>query len=266
MVKHRKNNITIDLEDSTLGQLKGKRDQVIAATKTLELAAQNASWAIKDFHAEFAGVIGKLQHLSDAQIEALKELSMDALPEKGAFLGRENTLLAKQRANDEELTPTGRKKRKREYDPFMPKKPMTVFLAFSTQQRAVIRAQREKEGLPPLVNVDMANEVARLWSLLPDEAKEPFKIKYQEKLAEYHLKKEQYLASKNPANAELVAAAAVANPAPAELVAAAAVAEAEEFADAVEEVEEEKKVKKVKKEKKEKKEKKPKKDNKPKKE
>lgn len=233
MVK-RKNNLSVDLEDSQLGQLKGKRDQVIAATKTLELAAQNASWAITDFHAEFATIIGKLRNLTDEQIEALKELSLDALPEKGAFLGANNSLLGG-RADEEELTPTGRKKRKRQVDPLMPKKPMTVFLAFSTQQRAVIRAEREKQGLPPLINVDMANEVARLWGLLPEEAKEPYKIKYQEMLAEYHLKKERYLARKNPS---LLAVAAAAN-----------AVEEEEFADAVEE---EQRVKKVKKEKAEK--------------
>lgn len=237
MVKARKNNLNIDLEDSTLGQLKGKRDQVIAATKTLELAAQNASWAIKDFHAEFAAIIGKQQNLSDAEIEALKELNLDSLPEAGAFLAGETP---KHRSDD--TTPTGRKKRKRDVDPNMPKKPMTVFLAFSTQKRAVIRAQREKDGLPPLVNVDMANEVARLWGLLPEEDKEPYKVKYQEKLAEYHLKKEQYVASKkgDPAG---IAAAAIA-----EVVAA----EEEQFADALEEVQEEKKVKKAKKEKKKK--------------
>lgn len=242
MVKGRKNNLPVDLEDSQLGQLKGKRDQVIAATKTLELAAQNASWAIKDFHSEFATIIGKLQNLSDEQIEALKSLNLAALPEKGVFLDSNNPLFGGRPA-EEELTPTGRKKRKRVIDPLMPKKPMTVFLAFSTEQRAVIRAEREKRGLPPLINVDMANEVARLWGLLPEAAKEPYKVRYQEMLAQYHLRKERYLATKNPA---LIAAAA--NSA---AISAAIEDDAEEdFEEAVEQVqEEERKEKRAKKEK-----------------
>lgn len=107
MVK-RRNNLNVDLEDSQLGQLKGKRDQVIAATKTLELAAQNASWAIRDFHAEFATIIGKLQNLSDEQIEALKELSLEALPERARFWAPTTRCLAGARSRRSSRPPAER--------------------------------------------------------------------------------------------------------------------------------------------------------------
>ncbi|KAG5359657.1 High mobility group protein 1 [Yarrowia sp. C11] len=126
-----------------------------------------------------------------------------------------------------ELTPTGRIKKKRVVDPNMPKKPMTVFLAFSTKKRAEIRAERLARGELPLQNADMANEVAELWSKLSDAEKEPYQVEYQKKLIDYQSRKNKYIESK----AANVAAAALAEE----------VEEAEEEADeeAVEEEEEE---------------------------
>lgn len=105
-----------------------------------------------------------------------------------------------------ELTPTGRIKKKRIVDPNMPKKPMTVFLAFSTKKRAEIRAARLGRGEPPLQNSEMANEVAELWGQLSDAEKEPYQIEYQKKLIDYQSRKNKYIESK----AANVAAAALA--------------------------------------------------------
>lgn len=121
-----------------------------------------------------------------------------------------------------ELTPTGRIKKKRVVDPNMPKKPMTVFLAFSTKKRAEIRAARVGRGEPPLQNSEMANEVAELWGQLSDAEKEPYQIEYQKKLIDYQSRKNKYLESK----AANVAAAALAE-------------EVEEVEEAEEEAEEE---------------------------
>ncbi|CAG78379.1 high mobility group box domain-containing protein [Yarrowia lipolytica] len=130
-----------------------------------------------------------------------------------------------------ELTPTGRIKKKRVVDPNMPKKPMTVFLAFSTKKRAEIRAARLARGEPPLQNSEMANEVAELWGKLSDAEKEPYQIEYQKKLIDYQSRKNKYIESK----AANVAAAALAE----EVEEAEEEAEEEAVEEAVEEEEEE---------------------------
>ncbi|KAG5362840.1 High mobility group protein 1 [Yarrowia sp. B02] len=127
-----------------------------------------------------------------------------------------------------ELTPTGRIKKKRVVDPNMPKKPMTVFLAFSTKKRAEIRAARLARGEPPLQNSEMANEVAELWGKLSDAEKEPYQVEYQKKLIDYQTRKNKYIESK----AANVAAAALAEE-------VEEVEEAEEEAEEAEEAAEE---------------------------
>ena len=176
--------VTVDLDEQTLGYLKGKRDQVVAATRTLELASQNVAWALKDFYSDYTAIMGDITNLSEKEIAALQELRPETLP----YLAN---VMAKCNESHEQQQQLGKGKRVR--DPNLPKKPMTMFLAFSTDQRAVIRAERKAEGLPALASSQMATEVTRMWADLPQDRKDEYREQYLERLAAYRIKKDKYL-------------------------------------------------------------------------
>lgn len=175
--------IRVDLDDQTLGYLKGKRDQVVAATRTLELASQNVAWALKDFHSDYQQIIGNVTKMSEDEIARLQELSPDSLPHLSSIMTQFNE------SHQQQQTKPKRARR----DPNMPKKPMTVFLAFSTDQRAVIRAERKAKGLSALASSQMAAEVTQMWADLPEERKDQYRQQYLERLAEYRTNKAAYL-------------------------------------------------------------------------
>lgn len=176
--------ISVDLDEQTLTYLKGKRDQVVAATRTLELSSQNVAWALKDFYSDYTAIMGDVTKLSEKEIAALQELNPKTLPYLSSVMAK---------CNENLQQPQHLIKGKRVRDPDMPKKPMTVFLAFSTDQRAVIRAERRAQGLPPLASSQMAAEVTEMWNNLPQERKDVYREEYLERLAEYRINKNKYL-------------------------------------------------------------------------
>lgn len=88
------------------------------------------------------------------------------------------------------------KKKKRVTDPNAPKKPLTVFFAYSAYIRQHIRDERAATGLPPLSSTEITQEISKKWKTLPDSEKEKWKKAYHTELEHYQIEKQKYLEAK----------------------------------------------------------------------
>ncbi|CCF56899.1 hypothetical protein KAFR_0B06030 [Kazachstania africana CBS 2517] len=87
-------------------------------------------------------------------------------------------------------------KRKVERDPNAPKKPLTVFFAYSAYVRQELRDARQKAGLPPLSSTEITQEISKKWKELSDNEKEKWKQAYNVELTHYQKAKQDYLEAK----------------------------------------------------------------------
>ncbi|KAH3681158.1 hypothetical protein WICPIJ_007853 [Wickerhamomyces pijperi] len=87
-------------------------------------------------------------------------------------------------------------KKKIERDPNAPKKPLTVFFAYSAYARQVLRDERMSKGLPSLSSTEITQEISKKWNELPDHEKDLWKQAYDLELKNYQLEKGKYLESK----------------------------------------------------------------------
>lgn len=92
--------------------------------------------------------------------------------------------------------PEQKQKRKIEKDPNAPKKPLTVFFAYSAYTRQALREERMAAGLPALSSTELTQEISKKWNELSEAEKEKWKEAYVEELGHYHVKKEHYLEAK----------------------------------------------------------------------
>lgn len=84
-------------------------------------------------------------------------------------------------------------KKKIEKDPNAPKKPLTVFFAYSAYARQVLRDDRLAKGLPSLSSTEITQEISKKWNELPEHEKDLWKQAYDLELKNYQLEKEKYL-------------------------------------------------------------------------
>lgn len=89
----------------------------------------------------------------------------------------------------------GKKKRKQR-DPNAPKKPLTVFFAYSAYVRQELRDARQRAGLAPLSSTEITQEISKKWKLLSDEEKDTWRKAYNIELGHYQKAKEAYLEAK----------------------------------------------------------------------
>lgn len=94
------------------------------------------------------------------------------------------------------VAPTKPVKRKIERDPNAPKKPLTVFFAYSAYVRQELRDARAKAGLPPLSSTEITQEISKKWKELSDSEKEKWKQAYTVELEHYQKAKSEYLENK----------------------------------------------------------------------
>ncbi|CCK68154.1 Hmo1p KNAG_0A04840 [Huiozyma naganishii CBS 8797] len=87
-------------------------------------------------------------------------------------------------------------KRKVERDPNAPKKPLTVFFAYSAYVRQELRDARQKAGLAPLSSTEITQEISKKWKELSDAEKEKWKQAYHVELEHYQKAKQEYLENK----------------------------------------------------------------------
>lgn len=86
------------------------------------------------------------------------------------------------------------KKKKPERDPNAPKKPLTMYFAYSFHIRDALREDRKRKNLPALSAIEMNEYVKDRWGKLTDEEKQFWKDKYQRELVVYNKEKEAYKA------------------------------------------------------------------------
>lgn len=87
-------------------------------------------------------------------------------------------------------------RKKQERDPNAPKKPLTVFFAYSAYVRQALREDRQKAGLPPLSSTEITQEISKKWKEMSDVEKDKWKQAYNVELQHYHLEKLKYLEDK----------------------------------------------------------------------
>lgn len=87
-------------------------------------------------------------------------------------------------------------KKRPERDPNAPKKPLTVFFAYSAFVRQELRDARQRAGLPPLSSTEITQEISKKWKELGDTEKEKWKQAYSVELGHYQLEKQKYLEAK----------------------------------------------------------------------
>jgi hypothetical protein len=88
------------------------------------------------------------------------------------------------------------KKKKVEKDPYAPKKPLTVFFAYSAYVREAIRDERSSKGLTPLSSTEITQVISQKWNDMSEPEKQKWKEAYAMELASYQQEKEKYLEDK----------------------------------------------------------------------
>ncbi|ODV68505.1 hypothetical protein HYPBUDRAFT_105572 [Hyphopichia burtonii NRRL Y-1933] len=89
-----------------------------------------------------------------------------------------------------------KKKAKVEKDPNAPKKPLTMYFAYSFDIRERIKEERKKKNLEPLSAVDMNGIIRDKWASITPEEKEKWQKKYQDEYIVYQKAKDAYDAKK----------------------------------------------------------------------
>lgn len=93
-------------------------------------------------------------------------------------------------------TAKARSTKKQERDPNAPKKPLTVFFAYSAYVRQALREERQIAGLPPLSSTEITQEISKKWKELDDSEKDKWKQAYNAELENYQREKQKYLEAK----------------------------------------------------------------------
>lgn len=140
-------------------------------------------------------VIGLYKHMDEESdikgVLALGE-SVDLLLEK-SMKKKEKDLIEKEKKMETE----GKKKKKTEKDPNAPKKPLTIYFAFSFATRELIREERKKKNLTALSAIEMNDMIKERWNNITKEEKKKWQEKYADELKLYQEKKMKYSESLN---------------------------------------------------------------------
>ena len=161
-----------------MSDLKASKDSLIASLFELSKAAQEAAKNAVDF---YKVATGGNEDITAEQLNGIQE-AMRAAADTASGLkhGLDGA------ANGD------KKKRKVERDPNAPKKPLTMFFAFSFHLRKMIAEERKKKGLPNLGAIDLNQMVKERWDNITDEEKAKWKHKYEEEMKLYHAEKAKY--------------------------------------------------------------------------
>lgn len=185
-----------------MSDLKSAKDALVASLFELSRAAQDAATATVNFYkvaAEDTNAAESLRNLGDTlrniarategNVEEIiaNDLGNVSLPSTDVA----TTAAAKKKAAGEEKP----KKKKVERDPNAPKKPLTIFFAYSFHTREKIREDRKERDLPPLSALEMKDVVMDRWAKITPEEKSEWQKKYANELKSYQKEKEDYKAT-----------------------------------------------------------------------
>ncbi|CCH57917.1 hypothetical protein TBLA_0A01170 [Henningerozyma blattae CBS 6284] len=183
-------------------KLKAAKNSLVASLFELSKSANQTASSIVDFYNSvgddeeekleaFTTLTESLQTLTSATSN-INEIGMDLIH------GTSNDAL-KDETNDASSPSSSNahsKKKRAEKDPNAPKKPLTVFFAYSAFARQQLRADRENEGLPPLSSTEITQEISKKWKVLDEEEKDKWRAAYNVELEHYQMEKQKYLESK----------------------------------------------------------------------
>lgn len=179
-----------------MSDIKTSKDALVSALFELSKAAQDAASATVNFYkvAHDSSNDESLTALASAinsVAPALELVNTEASKETEAKTEEGEKPKGKKAAKDGAAAPE-KKKRKVEKDPNAPKKPLTIYFAFSFHTRETIREERKKNNEPPLSAVEMNEIVKERWNSISAEEKSQWQKKYQNELKEYQKAKEAY--------------------------------------------------------------------------
>lgn len=188
-----------------MSELKNAKDTLVASLFELSKAAQDTATATVNFYKasssenlngeslnNLASTLNNIASSTSAAAPEVDEatspaVSVDAVP-----------VALNEAINGGEAPPEEKKKRKKvEKDPNAPKKPLTIYFAYSFYTRDQIRQERAKQGLSPLPASELNEIIKERWSSISPEEKAKWQGKYQNELQQYNVLKDAYKAG-NP--------------------------------------------------------------------
>lgn len=159
-----------------MSEVKAAKDALVASLFELSRSASDAANATANLY--------KVSHVEDGTpIEALNSLSKAI-----------NTLVSSIESPAAGEPAKRAERKKTERDPNAPKKPLTMYFAYSFFIREQIRDERKAQGLPPLSAIEMNAHVGERWKRLSPAEKSIWQKKYQAELVVYNRQKEAYKA------------------------------------------------------------------------
>ncbi|CAD1808362.1 HMG (high mobility group) box family protein [Candida parapsilosis] len=161
-----------------MSELKASKDALIASLFELSKAAQEAANSAVDF---YKVATGGNEDITSEQLQGIQEAMKLAVDTTHGV-----------KHNLDGAANGDKKKRKVERDPNAPKKPLTMFFAFSFHLRKMIAEERKKKGLPNLGAIDLNQLVKDRWDNISDEEKAKWKHKYEEEMKLYNVEKAKY--------------------------------------------------------------------------
>ena len=179
-------------------KLKAAKDSLVASLFELSRAANQTASSIIEFY-------NNIDEDEEEKIDAFTTLTESLQTLTGAtnqFHSITNELINPSEDDKDIVSSTSvvapkPVKKKVERDPNAPKKPLTVFFAYSAYVRQELRDARAKAGLPPLSSTEITQEISKKWKELSDAEKEKWKQAYNVELEHYQKAKSEYLDNKN---------------------------------------------------------------------
>lgn len=178
-------------------KLRFAKDSLVASLFELSRAANQTASSIVDFYNATGSDEEEKIEAFTTLTEALQRLTSSTNSLHGI-----SSELVNPAEDDKEVVlpapvaakPAPRKRAER--DPYAPKKPLTVFFAYSAFVRQELRDARQRAGLPPLSSTEITQEISKKWKELSDDEKEKWKQAYNVELVHYQSEKQKYLEAK----------------------------------------------------------------------
>ncbi|CAH6721536.1 high mobility group protein 1 [[Candida] jaroonii] len=161
-----------------MSDIKAAKDTLVSSLYELSKAAEKAAAATSNYYN--ASNVDAVVPVS--QLDSLSNTLKRLIPsiDNGEVVGN--------------VTVKAEKKKKPERDPNAPKKPLTMYFAYSFHIRDAIKKERERKGLPALSAIEMNEYVKDRWSKLEQGEKDIWQSKYRKELEVYNKEKEKYKA------------------------------------------------------------------------
>lgn len=193
-------------------KLKAAKDSLVSSLFELSKSANQTASSIVDFYncigeddeeklEAFISLTEALQTLTSAsnQLHGISSELVNPGDEDAShgLISKKKSIKGSDDEDDaaaEEVAPPAKKKVVR--DPNAPKKPLTVFFAYSAYVRQELRDARARAGLPPLSSTEITQEISKKWKELSDQEKEKWKQAYNVELEHYQKQKQDYLEAK----------------------------------------------------------------------